>query len=253
VDKTQFILSIATNIVAAIIIWSWKRFTRKAKSLFVSGTIRAKVSTVLSTKATPIIIASLLLVFDGLLFWRLIIGQSFNRTQLAFACVIVLVSAFWAKQLLNELGFGVVRQLRETQRRLRETESTLAKAETALTELQERQRPRTISNAATALLRGKAIGRVRIVCDPTVLDSFQPLGTNLKAALQQAGWIVEYFGADIPPAEQQTRPRRPGPRLPPGISLESAEIESCERGRNKGYPVLFTMACTKDVRPSNRR
>ncbi len=188
-DKTQFILSIATNIVAAVIIWSWKRLVRNAKSLLVTGTIKAKVSATLSAKATPIIASSLLLVFDLLLLLRLIIGQSvFTRSQILFACIAALVSAYWTKQLINFSGFGIVRQLRRAEGRL----EVLAEQQTRDRERLNALGPRRLTEEqVTSLIEGlrRAENRnIEIVQrdDPEARD----FSMQLADVFRRAGWAV---------------------------------------------------------------
>ena len=115
-----------------------------------------------------------------------------------------------------------------------------ANAERSLLELQERQTPRHIDQEALFVaLRGKPVGKAVILCDPSVPDSWNPLGMELNAPLSRAGWIVSmmYVPADPTPKlnEGLTKPFPTVYREE--ITIEGA-IEDCE-GRDTPYCSLF--------------
>jgi len=180
-DKTQFTISIVTNIVAAIIIWCWNRLTRRAKSLLVSGTIKARVRAILSSKATPVIASSVLLGFDLLVLLRFVIGHStFTRVEILLACAFALISAYWTKQLITVLGFGITRQLRQAESRLATLE-----AATRTRRLTPEQREFLLQR-----LRGVPPGSfdLDLAGGGNEISEF---ANDLTNALKEAGWVLE--------------------------------------------------------------
>jgi len=115
-----------------------------------------------------------------------------------------------------------------------------ASAEKALLELQERQRPRLIDpTAVLAALKGKPAGTVIILCDPTVNDSYDPLGMQLETALGMAGWKVSMRRsvASLTP-EPDEGLTMPIPTLyREGVTIEGI-LEDCEE-KNTPYCSLY--------------
>lgn len=103
-DKTQFIISIVTNIVAAIIIWTAVRLSRGAMNLFTKGTIQAKIRKILSTNAIPILIDSLSILFNlGILINTLIRQPSYTRLEVLTPIIASAAIGFWIGRLVSDI------------------------------------------------------------------------------------------------------------------------------------------------------
>lgn len=120
-NKTQFILNIVTNIVAAIIIWSCVRLTRRAKSLFATGTIKARVRQIFTAKTIAILGSLAAAIFNLVILLRFVLGRSsFTRSDTFSAVAFSFIAAYWLSRLVREIG--IVRELRDLQLHIAERE-----------------------------------------------------------------------------------------------------------------------------------
>jgi hypothetical protein len=113
----------------------------------------------------------------------------------------------------------------------------LANAQRNLLEAQERFRPRRIAREKmVAALKGRSVGTVSIVCDPTAPDAYNPLGMEIHSALHAAGWTVESMKSE--PLERKDQPPNwIAPLFMQGVTIEGAE--NCDDGRDTAFCSLW--------------
>lgn len=180
-DKTQFILSIVTNIVAALIIWLGQRLVRGALSRFASGTIASKARQLFSANSIAILISVVIVFFDmwllGKLVWR---GGPFGRSELLLAMVISLFVAYWVTRV--------------TSLRFR---PELKKATVRLAELERREelrKDRRLSNEQgellIQLLRGHPTAPY-ILRRGAGTNEIHQFSIDIGAVIERAGWRVQ--------------------------------------------------------------
>lgn len=138
-DKTQFIISIITNIVAAIIMWTAVRFTRGAKNIFTSGTVQENVKRVFNIKRINILGGLIAALINLWILIKFIAGRSsFTRLELFSGMIFSLITFYWANRLVAGLRSTTERRLDETQQLLGEARQQADETGQRLSETQTR-------------------------------------------------------------------------------------------------------------------
>jgi hypothetical protein len=191
-DKTQFILSIVTNIVAAIIIWLCVRVTRQATVLLRSGTITTKVRQRLTPKTITILGSLLAACFNLVVLLRFIVGQaSFTRTGTLSAITLTFISAYWVSRAASQTG--IVKQLSDLRQSLEQERQRTEDFQHRIAELQEQHKDRRLTDDQLAFLVERLKGTpgnfdVRLGNGSNEVRDFS---NDIGIALTRAGWKIQ--------------------------------------------------------------
>jgi hypothetical protein len=214
-DKTQFIIAIVTNIVAAIIIWLATRLVRGTIKAFTSGTTQAKVKAIFTVKRITILGSFAAALFNLWVLVNFLRGHSaFTLFELLVSITLSLIIYFWTNRLIavfrtpmhqqleatrKELGGAraKIERLEEAQkhtaklsRRVEEEARKRAETENLVDVLRQAQNPRMIFwDEFRNALNGKTIGVASILYQQGDPEAYR-FAMDLYMALASSEWLT---------------------------------------------------------------